>query len=197
MTTVNYPAWQNTLRASQAVVNAKLAEETERQRQEQETKNAAQRTKDAESLKRMLALFGIDADPVDNEWVADGYHFSLQRMNTYADGRSDTVREWEHQEARQIRFVLRVADGNDGGMHDKIDYSGSIEDDWTPLQARLADILDKLAAQRASRLAWIAEQERAEAARERKRLDKLPTLSEQLESLIRRIVRQEISADEF
>jgi len=73
------PNWQAKIRAAQAASEEKIAAINA----EQDAKQREMDKKDAAKLKRVLAYFGIDAEPTRNEWVQDEYEFRLE-ANKYS-----------------------------------------------------------------------------------------------------------------
>lgn len=149
----SYPAWQQAIRRAQFEMAAR-ADKEEQARKEAE---AARQKEVAPVFKKILALLGIEADPTGDALDIGQFHFWLEKYTNYSVG----------EPGEMIGFVIYITptDPKLGALEcgreiiSGSEYNSSFEYnergvprklltwDWTPLRAKLADVLDGLSAE--------------------------------------------------
>lgn len=156
MSEQQYPAWQNAIRKAQKIqqeINASVEQDNKRRMTEKDAQHGR-------NLARVLDVaFGIKLDemPVKNNVEVDGYDFWLKTHTSNYDDHSPVFFESNDDvKPKLISFTLWVnkvrPDYEDFEEWESwprsVDLSvrhEPVDDDWTPLRATLADVLDRLA----------------------------------------------------
>lgn len=191
------PEWQRVIRSAQQQVR----EENEADARRCEAEELSVEQGKAAHLQRALAFFGIDAKPTINEYVLDGYRFSLASLSTYDP--TDVFRESD----RGVFFKLFVSavypeEYENPYAYDEPRYHTYrvIEcahvTDWQDKQAELANVLDSTKAE-AERLVNDADARRKYLAEHPEHALSQPTVADRLVGLIREIIHDETHIDAY
>jgi hypothetical protein len=214
MDATTYPAWQKAIREAQAITEARIAEENAREEAEERRKQAEKDAKLAGALKKALAHFGIEAEPTSNRWDVDEFVFSLSEHSAYnvrpvqryeGARKPDSVPVEEYEAAYfalnvRHKDIEALSDDYDdyfgARLHETVTVQGQrIDGDWTGWQAGLAYCLDSI--QRSAEEERQRKENRVLRASQTPEYPPEPTKAEQLEELIRAIVREQRYAEDY
>lgn len=180
-----YPAWQETIRKGQAYV----ADRERQEAAEREAQDQAAELEEGKQLKRVLALFGIEADPTKNECIVGDFAFSF-----------GVHPGTQFEQRGRAAFHLTVSYAKDGYKDDDpwaltktIYVNNLIDDDWSKAHADLANVIDKITQKAPDVLARIAQQVAPLATAP---ADALPmSISDTLVELMRKLIREQVGEE--